>query len=87
MSENYFPFVKGRGINYIHKYLPIFRDTLITACCLGRYICTVVREASNRVWLESVTMLQTSDLVTQFRKHYVCNILMVMHPVTFFNIL
>ena len=28
-------------INNIQNYLPTFRDT---ACCLGRYICTVVHE-------------------------------------------
>ena len=49
MSHNYFPCVKGRSINNIRKYLPIFRDTLITDCCLCSYICTVVLEAGNRV--------------------------------------
>ena len=50
MSYNYFPCVKGRGINNIRKYLPIFRATLITVRCLCSYICTVVLEAGNRVW-------------------------------------
>ena len=49
MSYDYFPCVKGRGINNIRKYLPIFRATLITVCCLCSYICTVVLEAGNRV--------------------------------------
>ena len=51
MSYNYFPCVKGRSINNIRKYLPIFRATLITVCCLCSYICTVVLEAGNRVWI------------------------------------
>ena len=50
MSYNYFPCVKGMSINNIRKYLPIFRATLITVCCLCSYICTVVFEAGNRVW-------------------------------------
>ena len=49
MSYNYRPCVKGRSINNMRKYLPIFRKKLIRACCPGRYICTVVREAGNRV--------------------------------------
>ena len=49
MSYNYFPCVKGRSISNIRKYLPIFRATLITVCCLCSYICTVVIEAGNRV--------------------------------------
>ena len=49
MSYYYFPCVKGRSINNIRKYLPIFRATLITVCCLCSYICTVVLEAGNRV--------------------------------------
>ena len=48
MSYNYFPCVEGRSINNIRKYLPIFRATLITVCCLCSYICTVL-EAGNRV--------------------------------------
>ena len=50
MSYNYFPCVRGRSINNIRKYKPIFRDTLIMVWCLGSYICTVVLEAGNRVW-------------------------------------
>ena len=49
MSYSYVPCVKGKSINNIRKYLPIFRDTLITDCCLCSYICTVVLEAGNRV--------------------------------------
>ena len=49
MSYNYFPCVKGRSINNTRKYLPIFRATLITVCCLCSYICTVVLEAGYRV--------------------------------------
>ena len=54
MSYNYFPCVKGRSINNIRKYLPIFRATLITVCCLCSYICTVVLEAGNRVCIQFV---------------------------------
>ena len=53
MPYNYFPCVKGRSINNIRKYLPIFRATLITVCCLCSYICTVVLEVGNRVWFYS----------------------------------
>ena len=51
MSYNYFPCVKRWSINNIQKYLPIFRATLITVCCLCSYMCTVVLEAGNRVWI------------------------------------
>ena len=57
MSYYYFPSVKGRSINNIRKYLPIFRDTLITVCCLSRYICTVVFEAGNRVCAPPLTCI------------------------------
>ena len=72
MSYNYFPYVKGRSINIIRKYLPIFRATLITVCCLCSYICTVVLEAGNRVWfwckievLGILTYEQTSCRLSQ----------------------
>ena len=63
MSYNYFPCVKGKSINNIRKYLHIYRATLITVCCLCSYICTVVLEAGNRVWIWDiqcflVTMLE-----------------------------
>ena len=45
----------GGGINNIRKYLPIFRDTLITVCCLGSYICTVALEAGNRVCIHMLS--------------------------------
>ena len=52
MSYNYFPCVKGGSKNTIRKYLPIFHDTLITACCLGSYTCTVVLETGNMVYIK-----------------------------------
>ena len=61
MSYNYFPCVKGRSINNIRKYLPIFRATLITVCCLCNYICTVVLDAGDRVCLRFWFCLRNSS--------------------------
>ena len=63
-SYNYFPCVKGRSINNIRKYLPIFRATLITVCCLCSYICTVVLEAGNRVCSISIFLQVNTRLIT-----------------------